>query len=82
MRIERKRSEETKRKISESKKGKKRTEEEKKKIDNIIVFSDCQIGVVVLLLLGMDRHMMKGVTISMNFSKSLGKSTPKPTSLW
>ena len=32
MRIERKRSEETKRKILESKKGKKRTEEEKKKI--------------------------------------------------
>ena len=32
MRIERKRSEETKRKISETKKGKKRTEEEKKKI--------------------------------------------------
>ena len=32
MRIERKRSEETKRKISASKKGKKRTEEEKKKI--------------------------------------------------
>ena len=41
-----------------------------------------RLDVVVLLLLGMELILMTEVSISMNFSKSLGRLIQKPISLW